>query len=78
MGARSGARIILTSPKGFKVQQSIRFRFTATNNIAEYEALVKGLKLARSLAVKNLVIYSDSQLVVKQILGEYETRETHM
>lgn len=50
----------------------------ATNNISEYEALLVRLKLAQSLEVKNLVVYSDSHLVVKQVLREYEARETHL
>lgn len=50
----------------------------ATNNISEYEALLVRLKLAQRLEVKNLVVYSDSHLVVKQVLGEYEARETHL
>lgn len=41
----------------------------ATNNISEYEALLAGLRLARSLEVQNLVVYTDSQLIVKQVLG---------
>lgn len=75
---RSGTGVIPTSPEGFKVQQAIRFGFMATNNILEYEALLAGLKLAHSLKVKNLLIYSYSQLVVKQMLREYEAREAHL
>lgn len=47
----SGAEVILTIPKGFKVQQAIRFQFKATNNEAEYEAILVGLRLAKSLEV---------------------------
>lgn len=68
----SGAGMILTSPEGFKVQQAIHIRFKATNNEVEYEAILAGLRLAKSLEVRHLVIFSDSQLVVKQIVGEYE------
>ena len=59
-----GAGVILTSPEGFKVQQAIRFRFSATNNELEYEALIAGLKLTQHLEVKVIDIFSDSQLVV--------------
>lgn len=61
----SGAGVILTSPEGFKVQQTIRFWFKATNNEAKYEAILDGLQLAKSLEVQRLAIFSDSQLVVK-------------
>ncbi|KAL8147927.1 hypothetical protein AgCh_005306 [Apium graveolens] len=43
----------------------------ATNNQAEYEALIAGLKLDKALRIQNLKIYSDSQIVVKQTNGEY-------
>jgi len=74
----SGAGIILTSPEGFKVQQAIRFGFKATNNEAGYEAVLAGVRLAKSLEVPKLIIYSDSQMVVKQLSGDYEARGTRM
>ncbi|XP_074377289.1 uncharacterized protein LOC141718807 [Apium graveolens] len=68
---RSGAGLILKSPEGFTIQITISFGFPATNNQAEYEALIVGLKLSRTLRVQDLKIYSDSQIVVKQTNGEY-------
>ncbi|XP_074323974.1 uncharacterized protein LOC141660892 [Apium graveolens] len=57
---RSGAGLILKSPEGFTIQTAISFGFPATNNQAEYEALIAGLKLFRTLRVQDLKIYSDS------------------
>ncbi|XP_074324051.1 uncharacterized protein LOC141660975 [Apium graveolens] len=68
---RSGAGLILRSPEGFKIQTAISFSFPATNNQAEYEALIAGLKLSRTLRVQDLKIYTDSQIVVRQTNGEY-------
>ncbi|XP_074374654.1 uncharacterized protein LOC141715068 [Apium graveolens] len=68
---RSGAGLILSSPGGFTIQQAIIFAFKATNNQAEYEALLSGLRLAKSLGVRSLTIYSDFQIVVRQTNGEY-------
>ena len=45
-----------------------------TNNIAEYEALIKALELASSYTKDELTCYLDSELVVKQLLGEYRVR----
>ncbi|XP_020263003.1 uncharacterized protein LOC109838986 [Asparagus officinalis] len=45
-----------------------------TNNVAEYNALLIRLKLARELEIKHLEAYADSQLIVKQMMGEYEVR----
>ncbi|XP_074351420.1 uncharacterized protein LOC141690527 [Apium graveolens] len=72
---RSGAGLILKSPEGFKIQTAISFSFLATNNQAEYEALIVGLKLSRTLRVQDLKIYSDSQIVVKQTNGEYIAKD---
>lgn len=49
-----------------------------TNNVAVYEVLIAGLRLAKSLMVQNLTIHNDSQMVVKQIFDEYEAKETHL
>ncbi|XP_074323622.1 uncharacterized protein LOC141660529 [Apium graveolens] len=72
---RSGAGLILSIPDGFIIQQAITFAFKTTNNQAEYEALLSGLRLAKSLGVKRLIIYSDSQIVVKQTNGEYIAKD---
>jgi ribonuclease HI len=47
---------------------------TATNNVAEYTALVEGLQLARELGVRKLAVLSDSELMVKQMNGEYRVK----
>jgi ribonuclease HI len=47
---------------------------TATNNVAEYTALVEGLALASELGVKDLAVFSDSELLVKQMNGEYRVK----
>jgi ribonuclease HI len=47
---------------------------TATNNAAEYTALVEGLELAAELGVKKLAVFSDSELMVKQMRGEYRVK----
>jgi ribonuclease HI len=47
---------------------------TATNNVAEYTALVAGLELATELGVKKLAVFSDSELLVKQMNGEYRVK----
>ncbi|XP_072056383.1 uncharacterized protein [Arachis hypogaea] len=61
-----GAGIPLRDKKGVYAEQSIKFMFQATNNQAEYEALLSGLKLAKEIQVPNLQVYCDSLLVVQQ------------
>ncbi|XP_074374574.1 uncharacterized protein LOC141714983 [Apium graveolens] len=70
-----GVGLILSSPEGFKIFQAIRFEFPLTNNEAEYEALLAGMELARSLEAKHLRAFSDSMLVVKHFSREYEQRD---
>ncbi|XP_073061728.1 uncharacterized protein [Primulina eburnea] len=74
----SGAGVLLESPQGDQFQYTIRFRFPATNNEAEYEALIIGVKLALAAGARRLVAHSDSQLVVNQVRGDYEAKEVKM
>ena len=68
----SGAGLILTSPEGIDIEYALRFGFHASNNEAEYEAVIAGLNLTHSLEVDQIEVYSDSQLVVRQIEDTYE------
>ena len=61
---RSGAGIMLISLEEHKLHCVFCFGFKESNNEAEYEALIVGLRLAKELQARNIQIYSDSQLVV--------------
>ena len=74
----SGAGLILTSPEGIDIEYALRFGFQASNNEAEYEAVIVGLNLAHSLEVDQLEVCSDSQLVVRQIEDTYEAKSGRM
>ncbi|KAK0570777.1 hypothetical protein LWI29_006363 [Acer saccharum] len=74
----SGLGLVLESPQGDILEQSVHCGFHATNNEAEYEALIAGLDLAKSLSVKIIKVRSDSQLVVRQVNGTYEARDQRM
>ncbi|ONK57061.1 uncharacterized protein A4U43_C10F16210 [Asparagus officinalis] len=69
-----GAGVVLTSPHGHVLPRAFSLTEPCTNNVAEYNALLIGLELARELRIKHLEAYSDSQLIVKQVTGEYEVR----
>ena len=75
-GNRAG--LILTSPEGIDIEYALRFGFHTSNNEAEYEAIIAGLNLAHSLEVDQLEVYSDSQLVVRQIEDTYEAKSERM
>ncbi|XP_077226220.1 uncharacterized protein LOC143859388 [Tasmannia lanceolata] len=73
-----GAGVVLHGPDGFTAEYALWLDFTASNNEAEYEALLAGLRLAAELGTGKLKVYSDSQLVVEQVNGAYEARGLRM
>ncbi|GJW12161.1 reverse transcriptase domain-containing protein [Tanacetum coccineum] len=74
----SGAGLILINPEGMEFTYALRFRFDATNNEAEYEALIAGLKIAEQMGVQNLQENVDSRLVANQVNGTYVAKENDM
>ena len=74
----SGAGLILTSLEGIDIEYALRFGFQASNNEAEYEAIIASLNLAHSLEIDQLEVYSNSQLVIRQIEDTYEAKSGRM
>ncbi|GJX50022.1 reverse transcriptase domain-containing protein [Tanacetum coccineum] len=74
----SGAGLIITNPKGIEFTYALRVRFKATNNEAEYEALIAGLWIAGQMRVKNLQANVDYRLVANQVNGIYVAKEPGM
>ncbi|XP_074355936.1 uncharacterized protein LOC141695598 [Apium graveolens] len=70
----SGVGIVLITPEGHRLMSAIHFKFYATNNDAEYEALINGLKLALEVGAMNLIVRSDSELVMNQVNGGFQAR----
>ena len=64
----------MTSPDGIDIEYALRFGFRASNNEAEYEAVIAGPNLAHSMEVDQLEVCGDFQLVVKKIEDSYEAR----
>nr|GEY32452.1 reverse transcriptase domain-containing protein [Tanacetum cinerariifolium] len=74
----SGAGLILTNPDGLELIYALRFQFAASNNEAEYEALIAGLQIATQMGVKNIQANVDSKLVANQVLGAYVAKEDNI
>ncbi|GJR78611.1 reverse transcriptase domain-containing protein [Tanacetum coccineum] len=72
------AGVILMNPEGIEFAYALRFQFKATNNEAEYEALIAGLWIAKKMGVQNLQVNVDSKLVVNQVNETYIAKETDM
>ena len=68
MGPGAGAGAILVSPEGGKFQYAVRLHFPASNNVAEYEALISGLRIAIDIGATRMYVYGDSKLVIDQVM----------
>ena len=68
----SGIGILLISPREDKLQLSVRMNYRATNNEAEYKALIAGLQAAQHVGASRVYIYSDSQLAAQQLSGNFK------
>jgi ribonuclease HI len=70
----TGLGILLKSPQGDIIPQSIACEFQATNNKAEYEALIAGLQLAKQIRIRYLQVYVDSLLITNHFNGSYTVK----
>ena len=75
-GAR--ARIVIITPEEILLEHSFRLGFSASNNEAEYEALLAGLRAISRLEARDVEICSDSRLIVNQVQGNFEARDPRM
>jgi len=73
----SGIGVIIKEGRK-KVKEVFKFIGNTTNNIAEYSALIIALEEARTLGATEVVINLDSELVVKQLTGEYKVKDPAM
>jgi ribonuclease HI len=74
----SGAGCILIDPKGKQNFLSCRLEFECTNNTVEYEALVQGLKKAIDLNIKELKVFGDSEIIVRQVKNTIHCNSPHL
>ena len=74
----SGVGLVLVSPEKITIKKSLRLGFSATNNEAEYEALLKGMFMVQRMGGKVVEMFSDSRLVEGQVKGELETKYVRM
>ena len=70
----AGAGAVLVDPAGTVVARLGRYLGKQTNNVAEYQGLLLGLKHAKELGYKQVEVRADSQLLIRQLKGEYAVR----
>ena len=73
-----GAGIVIINPKGIRLEHSFRLGFKDSNNKAEYEAFITGLRTAFDMGARDIEVYSDSRLVINQVQGSFEARDYRM
>jgi ribonuclease HI len=78
MKTGAGAGLLFISPLGKHLRYVLRLHFPASNNVAEYEALVNGLRIAIELGVRCLDARGDSQLVIDQVMKNSHCRDSKM
>ena len=74
----SGVGLVLVSPERITIEKSLRLNFSATNNEAEYEALLMGMMMVQKMGGKAVKVFPDSKLVVGQVRGDLEARDSRM
>jgi ribonuclease HI len=74
----AAAACVISSPEGDLLAEQVQLLGSATNNVAEYRALLLGLAGARELGASEVELIGDSELIVKQVRGEYKVRNETM
>ena len=73
-----GVGLVLISLEKITIEKSLRLGFSATNNEAEYKALLQGMTMVQKIGGKAVEVFSDSRLVVGQVKGELKAKEVRM
>jgi ribonuclease HI len=73
-----GAGVLLISPMGEQLKYVLQIFWKASNNKAEYDALLHGLRLAASLGIKRLLVYDDSAVVINQVNKSWDRNKENM
>jgi ribonuclease HI len=73
-----GEGIVLISPKGDKLHYVLQIHFAASNNVAEYEALIHGLKLSKEIGIQRIPCFGDSDLMVHHVSGDWDAKDANM
>lgn len=74
---QAGAGMVLQTTDG-SIHRFGEYLGEATNNVAEYRALLKGMQKAAQLGIRKLLVRSDSELIVKQLNGQYKVKSPHL
>jgi ribonuclease HI len=74
----AGAGIFFVSPAQETISLSYKLEFETTNNVAEYEALILGLRAAKEMRIQEVAVFGDAELVVQQIRNAYQAKHPRL
>jgi ribonuclease HI len=74
----AGSGVLLISPTGEQLKYVLLYFWKASNNEADYEALLHGLRLVASLGIKRLLVYGDSAVVINQVNKSWDHNKENM
>jgi ribonuclease HI len=73
-----GAGVVFISPTQETIPLSYKLEFETTNNVAEYEALVLGLRAAKDMGIKEIFVFGDVELIINQIKNIYQAKHPRL
>jgi ribonuclease HI len=74
----AGAGVVFKSPSQETISLSYKLEFEVTNNVAEYEALVLGLRAAKEMGIREVAVFGDAELIVQQVKNVYQTKHPRL
>lgn len=74
----AGIGVVISDTDGNVIKEIAEPLGRTTNNVAEYSALIRALEEARSLGGSGIQVYTDSELMARQINGQYQVRQRHL
>jgi ribonuclease HI len=74
----AGAGVVFVSPAQETISLSYKLEFETSNNVAEYEALVLGLRAAKDMVIEEISIFRDAELIVHHIKNIYQTKHPRL
>ena len=73
-----GVGLVIVSPDRITIEKSLRLGFSARNNEVKYEALPIGIAMVQKMGGKVIKVFSNSRLIVGQVKGELEAKDSRM
>jgi len=74
----AGARVVLVSPKQESTHMSFKLTFQVTNNIAEYEAVILGLNVAKDIGIRDIKVFGYADLIIQQVNKTFQERHPRL